>query len=107
MEQKKRRSRNKSKPKSPEVSDTKLKDLIESENDNRTQPIEFCHPLGPEVSKDKRFLLKIEVAGVPVSALVDSDAMRSYIGNEFFYTSEAHALPKADRKRYLGYSKTR
>ena len=45
--------------------------------------VEFCHPLGPEIVRDRRFFVRIEVSGIPAVALVDSGASRTYVGPKF------------------------
>ena len=45
--------------------------------------VEFCHPLRPEIVRDRRFFVRIEVSGIPAVALVDSGASRTYVGPKF------------------------
>ena len=45
--------------------------------------VEFCYPLGPEIVRDRRFFVRIEVSRIPAVALVDSGASRTYVGPKF------------------------
>ena len=62
--------------------------------------VEFCHPLGPEIIKDRRFFVRIEVSGIPAIALVDSGASRTYViprfvdrfGDRVFETPDARTI---------------
>ena len=66
--------------------------------------VEFFHPLGPEIVRDRRLFVRTEVSGIPAVALVESGASSTYVGPKFadrfrdrvFKTHDARSITLAN-----------